>query len=78
LGSGGDDDRFTVVRVTAVTVQEAGLDLGDTGDSLGDEFVFSDDLFSGGRKVGIDGVVCTLVRWSRWSPPLCSASLRRS
>ena len=40
-GSRGDDDRVTVVRVTAVTVQDAQLDLGETGDSLGDEFVFS-------------------------------------
>lgn len=71
-GSRGDDDRVTVVRVTAVTVQDAQLDLGETGDSLGDEFLFSDDLFSGGKKVGMAGVVCTLVRLE----PMVSATLQ--
>jgi allene oxide cyclase-like protein len=72
-GSGsGDDDRFQVIRVTAVTVQEAGVDLGETGDSLGDQFIFSDDLFKHGKKVGIDGGVCTLVRLV----PMVSATLQ--
>ena len=65
--SGGDSgDRgkrsVEVIRVTEVVVQEAGIDLGEPGDSLGDQFVFSGDLFRGGEKVGIDGVVCTIVR----------------
>jgi hypothetical protein len=72
-GSGsGDDDHVQVIRVHAVTVQEAGVDLGETGDSLGDEFIFSDDLFKHGKKVGIDGGVCTLVRLE----PMVSATLQ--
>jgi hypothetical protein len=57
-----DDDDVEVIRVTAITVQEAGLDLGEPGDSLGDQFVFSDDLFRGGEKVGTAGGIGTLVR----------------
>ena len=40
------------------------LDLGDTGFSLGDEAVFSDDLLTkpNGQRIGFDGGVCTVVR----------------
>ena len=58
----GDDDGIEIVRVTEIIVQEAGIDLGEAGDSLGDQFVFSGDLFRHGKKVGIDGGVCTIVR----------------
>lgn len=53
-----------VIRTFALTVQTADIDVGDTGPSLGDEFVFSDDLsrHKGGKTIGIDGGVCTLVR----------------
>ena len=57
-----DDDDIEVIRVTEMIVQEAGIDLGEAGDSLGDQFVFSGDLFRSGEKVGIDGGVCTIVR----------------
>jgi hypothetical protein len=64
--SGGSGDRgkrsVEIIRVTEMTVQEAGIDLGEPGDSLGDQFVFSGDLLRNGEKVGIDGVVCTIVR----------------
>lgn len=60
--SAADDDEVEVIRVTEITFQEADLDLGEVGDSLGDQFIFSGDLFRGGAKVGIDGGVCTLVR----------------
>jgi hypothetical protein len=56
----------------AKTVQSANIDLGDHGFSLGDEFVFSDDLFAKNDDnhrsdnhddaVGTDGGVCTIVR----------------
>ena len=58
----GDDDHFQVIRVTEIAVQQADIDLGEPGDSLGDQFVFSGDLFRHGQKVGIDGGVCTIVR----------------
>jgi hypothetical protein len=58
------DHGVTVVKVFALTVQSASLDLGDPGFSLGDQQVFADDLYDrkGGSKVGTDGVVCTIVR----------------
>jgi hypothetical protein len=67
-----DNDDVEVIRVTAITVQAADLDLGATGDSLGDQFIFSDDLFRGGEKVGTAGGVATLVRLE----PMVSATLQ--
>jgi hypothetical protein len=57
-----DKKSTQVIHLVARTVQDATLDRGEPGDSLGDQFIFSDDLFRGGRKVGHDGGVCTLVR----------------
>jgi hypothetical protein len=59
--SDGSARSFTVF---AKTVQFAAIDLGDTGTSLGDQAVFSDDLLTAkdGDKVGFDGGVCSLVR----------------
>jgi hypothetical protein len=51
-----------VIRLLAVVAQEEALDLGPQGESVGDQFVFSDDLFRNGKKVGISGVHCTNVR----------------
>jgi hypothetical protein len=58
------DDTSRTFTVFSKTVQVAEIDLGDPGRSLGDQFVFSDDLFTekGGDNVGFDGGVCTLVR----------------
>ena len=58
------DDTSRTFTVFAKTVQFAPIDLGDPGTSLGDQFVFSDDLLTekGGDTVGFDGGVCTLVR----------------
>jgi hypothetical protein len=56
------DSKVEVIRLISMTVEEVNLDLGEAGDSLGDQFVFTDDLFRGGEKVGILGVVCTAVR----------------
>jgi len=60
-GSEGTGRTFTVF---SKTVQFAAIDLGDKGPSLGDQFVFSDDLFTekGGASAGFDGGVCTVVR----------------
>ena len=56
-----EDDDVLVIRVTETTVEDANLDLGEPGDSLGDEFVFRNDLSRAGEKVGVDGGVCTVV-----------------
>jgi hypothetical protein len=51
------------VQVVARTVQEAELDLGEKGFGIGDQFVFSEDLFStDGRPTGQSGGSCTVVR----------------
>src|SRR5437764_13262801 len=42
------------------TVQQAYIDVGAQGPSLGDYQVFSHELFKGGRKVGTDGGACTI------------------
>lgn len=42
--------------------QFAGLDLGDPGTGLGDEFVFSGDLYQNNVLVGHDHGVCTLTQ----------------
>jgi len=66
--SGNTDDRANrsveVIRLLAVIAegQEQFLDLGPQGDSVGDQFVFSDNLFRNGKEVGISGVHCTTVR----------------
>jgi hypothetical protein len=57
-----DDGDTTVIHLTSKLVDEDAIDVGEDGDSLGDQFVFADDLFDDGRKVGTDGVVCTIVR----------------
>jgi hypothetical protein len=64
--NGSRDDHAQVINLFAVTAQFAFIDADKSGDAptLGDEFVFSDDLFDhqGGTKIGTDGVVCTIVR----------------
>jgi hypothetical protein len=61
-GGGRHDPKTLVIDLTTRTAQEADLDLGATGPSIGDRFVFSDDVFRGGQKVGITGGECTAVR----------------
>lgn len=51
-----------VLRLVAIEVDSTFLNLGDPGFSLGDQVVFTNDLFKRGTKVGKDGGTCTLVR----------------
>lgn len=57
-----DDGDVEVIRVTEKFVQDNFLDLGEPGDSLGDQFIFGHDLFRQGKKVGTDGGIGTIVR----------------
>jgi hypothetical protein len=57
---GDHGDHTRVINLTATTVQDADIDLGKSGLSLGDRFVFSDDL--SGDEVGTDGGDCVIVR----------------
>jgi hypothetical protein len=48
------------LRFRAKTTEQNFLDLGEKGDSLGDQFIFHDVLRQGGERVGHDGGVCTV------------------
>lgn len=52
------------IKLFALTVQQAEIDVGTPGFGLGDQFVFSDDLSAqkGSEKIGFDAGVCTIVR----------------
>jgi hypothetical protein len=50
------------LRLVGTEIQSDFLDLGATGPSLGDEFVFSESLSKNGREVGESGGVCTITQ----------------
>jgi hypothetical protein len=60
----GGGDRTRKVSVWTETVQDNFLDLGDPGVTLGDRFIFSDDVSRtrGGDVIGSTGGECTVVR----------------
>ena len=64
-GDGGSDrhrkGEVRFIRVTTQTLQQATVDAPPPGDSLGDRFVFSDNVFRDGTRVGTDGGDCVLV-----------------
>jgi hypothetical protein len=62
-GQKRDGKKVTTINLTTRTAQEAELDLGPTGFTVGDRFVFGDNVFRGGRQVGILGGECTLTRF---------------
>lgn len=67
-GQGGDrddDDRGEKIRVLSVNTEEDFADVGATGDSLGDAFVFTSDLTKHGKDYGHTGVVCTVTSLER-------------
>jgi hypothetical protein len=57
---GGRD--VEVIRAVRTTEDRAALDLGTTGNSLGDQVVFTARFDVDGQPIGFDGGVCTLVR----------------
>jgi hypothetical protein len=77
-GSSGSDKRTSVFRLVGRDVDSAWLDLGKTGDSLGDQFHYTSDLIDLPRpgvgppppgagvpremKIGEDGGVCSITR----------------
>jgi hypothetical protein len=50
------------IELTSTLVDSADIDLGEEGFSLGDEFVFTDDLYEDDELVGTDHGVCTVTR----------------
>jgi hypothetical protein len=57
----GRDRAVQNIHLTTKVLQSADLDLGDPGPSVGDRFVFSDEVFLDGEKVGMDGGECVIV-----------------
>jgi hypothetical protein len=54
--------KFKTLRIVTEEKQSQILDLGDTGPSLGDEFVASEWLFVRRREAGESGVVCVVTQ----------------
>jgi len=52
--------RAKTLRLVAIKSQQAFLDLGSPGPSLGDQLVFSDTIYRNRREAGTDGVVCSI------------------
>lgn len=55
LGSSGEYDKQQTFRVVGVTAELDFIDLGDEGSSLGDEIVFSVNLWRHRKQVGARG-----------------------
>jgi allene oxide cyclase-like protein len=55
----GKDHAFTA---TTKTIEEAQVDNGKPGPTLGDTNVITEDVYVGGKKVGTSDLTCTLVR----------------
>ena len=54
--------KVQILNLTTRTAQEADLDLGPTGPSVSDRFVFSENVFRGDQQIGTDGGECVVVR----------------
>ena len=50
------------IQLESKLVDSAELDLGDKGFGLGDQFVFTDDIYEDDELVGTDHGVCTVTR----------------
>jgi hypothetical protein len=60
-GDDNDDGDVRTLQLTARTLQEAEIDLGASGFSVGDRFIESQNLFRGDERVGVGGIDCVLV-----------------
>ena len=59
---GSHEDGGQVIRLTTKQVHQGFVDHGASGFSTDDQFVFSNDLYRNGEKVGEDGGTCTVTR----------------
>lgn len=62
LTSANASDDDDVIRLLSKTVVDEYMDLGATGESVGDQLVFSDDLYMDGDLVGTLDGTCTFTR----------------
>ena len=59
---------MTTIHFIARTFDSAQLDLGTQGLSLGDQAIFTDELFQDGRRLGEGHGVCTITRITGTAP----------
>jgi hypothetical protein len=59
---GSHDEGGQVIHLTTKQVHQGFVDHGAPGFSTDDQFVFSNDLYRNGAKVGEDGGTCTVTR----------------
>jgi hypothetical protein len=62
IGAKKHGKKVEILNLTTRTDQEADLDLGASGPSVGDRFVFSENVFRGNQQIGTDGGECVVVR----------------
>jgi hypothetical protein len=74
--SSNHGSRDRVMTLVARPSDGAFLDDGAAGLSLGDKTIFTNDLYRGGKKVGYDGVVCTVVRVNPQRTINCTISMQ--
>jgi allene oxide cyclase-like protein len=76
-GRGHHHDHGQTLRLVAKEVEFQYLDLAPSG-FVGDQFVFSDDLYTNGRIVGDDGGQCAITRFQSYDEfdAHCVATLR--
>jgi hypothetical protein len=68
-GGSDDDDDVRILQLTTRTLQEADLDLGASGPSIGDRFVGSEAAFRDGERVGMTGFECIVVQFTPGPDP---------
>jgi hypothetical protein len=61
-GSAPSDQNTKTLDLLVKTVDSAALDLGRPGPSLGDQSIFTSDLYQHGTKIGEGRSVCTITR----------------
>ncbi len=60
------------IRLVSISQQFEEIDLGDAGDSLGDQLVFNDKVFANRHPVGVLNGVCTVTQLSgSWGTSQC-------
>jgi len=70
-------DNTTVLHVTGKILQTNFLDLGNKGLTPGDQFTQADAVFMNGKRVGSDGLACTITRVAgNFSQAQCLLTLR--
>ena len=75
--SAGGTSNDQTLRLFEHDTTQANIDLGDRGESAGDQYVFAGDVFDrkGGTKLGRAGGTCTTVSTGATGEVLCAVNL---